>query len=127
MSDKNFLEQINSVLHWSTSSQPDYYISHKDDCSEAKIELIVPGFTKDTLVIEATNTKLDVTGVANNKVDINPWSDLLFKYKAKYDFKRSFTIDGFKVSGSNLKNGILTINLVKEAVQSTKIDIVEDL
>ena len=99
----------------STSGFPPYNIK-KEDNDEYTIEIAIAGFSKEDLEAELKEGILTV----RSKTDKEE-GEYLHKGIAKRRFSRSFTLsDGMVVSGADLVNGMLTINLKKIVPEEKK-------
>lgn len=82
------------------------------------ITLAVAGFTIEDLEIQVENNVLTVRGKKTN--DDNP-HNYLYQGIATRSFERRFNLaDYVEVSGAELRNGLLTVNLVKEIPEAMK-------
>ena len=82
------------------------------------ITLAVAGFTIEDLEIQVENNVLTVRGKKTN--DDNP-HNYLYQGIATRSFERGFNLaDYVEVSGAELRNGLLTVNLVKEIPEAMK-------
>ena len=82
------------------------------------ISLAVAGFEESELDIQVENGVLRVRG---KKGDESEDRSYLYRGIANRSFERKFNLaDHVEVSGADLKNGLLTINLVKEIPEAMK-------
>ena len=82
------------------------------------ITLAVAGFTIEDLEIQVENNVLTVRGKKTN--DDNP-HNYLYQGIATRSFERRFNLaDYVEVTGAELRNGLLTVNLVKEIPEAMK-------
>ena len=82
------------------------------------ITLAVAGFEESELDIQVENGVLRVRG---KKADDSEEKSYLYRGIANRSFERKFNLaDYIEVSGANLKNGLLTISLVKEIPEAMK-------
>mgnify|MGYP001242369029 CR=1 FL=1 len=78
------------------------------------IELAVAGFNKNDVEIEYEDKLLTVKTKKVNKTIQKDGDEILHRGISQRSFSRSFTIaDDVKVSGAELKDGLLTINCEK--------------
>lgn len=82
------------------------------------ITLAVAGFEKNELEIQVENGVLSVSG---KKADNDDEKSYLYRGIANRSFERKFNLaDHIEVSDADLKNGLLTISLVKEVPEAMK-------
>lgn len=82
------------------------------------ITLAVAGFEDSELEIQVENGVLRVRG---KKADDSEGKSYLYRGIANRSFERKFNLADFiEVSGADLKNGLLTISLVKEIPEAMK-------
>ncbi|MCK7459881.1 Hsp20 family protein [Idiomarina aminovorans] len=82
------------------------------------ITLAVAGFEEDDLEIEVENGVLRVTG---NKAEENEKREYLHRGIANRAFERKFSLaEHIEVTGAALKNGLLTVGLVKNIPEAKK-------
>jgi molecular chaperone IbpA len=82
------------------------------------ITLAVAGFEESELELQVENGVLSVRG---KKVDENDEKSYLYRGIANRSFERKFNLaDHVEVSGADLRNGLLTISLVKEIPEAMK-------
>lgn len=95
------------------SSYPPYNIKQTGDNSY-QIEMAVAGFEKKDLHVEMNNNRLIVEGSAETKKDKTE-NEYIYKGIASRHFRQSFALaNHVKVKNSELKNGILRIELESE-------------
>ena len=112
----NLLE--NSV-QWSEAGNgyPPYNIEKTSE-DRYRITLAIAGFGEDELAIEARENMLVIEG---RKKDQEPAYAYLYRGIAGRSFKRQFQLaDHVKVTGANLHNGLLVIELVRELPEAMK-------
>lgn len=81
------------------------------------IKLAVAGFTRDALDIQVEKAVLTVRGKGHDESEHN----YLYHGIANRDFERKFNLaDYIVVTGAELKDGLLTIDLVKEVPEAMK-------
>ncbi len=119
----NLLE--NAQRTRSISDWPPYDIIRTDEDSY-QISIAVAGFTRDEIDITFQSNLLTVTG----KRQETPAEGYLHRGIAARPFEHRFELaDHVRVSGAELKNGLLSIDLVREipeALKPRKIDIQTD-
>ena len=107
----------------SASGYPPYNIERVAD-NQYAITIAVAGFEDDDLEIEVENGVLRVTG---KKAEESEQREFLHRGIANRAFDRKFSLaEHVEVKGAALKNGLLTIGLVKripEAMKPKRIDI----
>ena len=90
------------------------------------IELAVAGFKRDEIDITAQQNVLIVTGKKKEESEENG-SDYIYRGIATRSFERRFALaDHIQVKGADMKDGMLSIDLVREipeAMKPRKIDI----
>ena len=100
-----------------SSGFPPYDIESTGDERYA-ITLAVAGFEQDELDIQVENGVLRVRG---KKADDSEGKSYLYRGIANRSFERKFNLaDHIEVTGADLKNGLLTISLVKEIPEAMK-------
>ena len=100
-----------------TAGYPPYDIEATGDNRYA-ITLAVAGFEESELDIQVEKAVLSVRG---KKADDNEERSYLYRGIANRTFERKFNLADFiEVNGADLKNGLLTISLVKEVPEAMK-------
>jgi molecular chaperone IbpA len=100
------------------SAYPPYNIETAGE-DHYRITLAVAGFTSGELEIETRDNQLAVTGHKAEKEGES--SQYLHKGIASRGFTRRFSLaDHVRVSGANLADGLLTIDLVREIPEAKK-------
>jgi len=95
---------------------PPYNIIKEDD-EHFRIELAVAGFDKSELKVSKEKSYLIVEG----KKEVDSEDNFVHKGLASRSFKRTFTLaDDVIVTGGDLKNGILMINLERVVPEEDK-------
>lgn len=101
----------------SASGYPPYNIELIAE-NQYAITLAVAGFEEDDLEIEVENGVLRVTG---NKPKENEQKEYLHRGIANRAFERKFSLaEHIEVQGAALKNGLLTIGLIKNIPEAMK-------
>lgn len=100
-------------------SWPPYNIEKIGD-DKYKIVMAVAGFTLNDLSITAEGESLSVSGRIEEKTD-ESGRTFLHRGIATRAFQRSFRLaDHIKVTDADMKDGLLTINLVREIPEEAK-------
>ncbi|MGX5174876.1 Hsp20 family protein [Aliikangiella sp. IMCC44653] len=117
----NNYERLTSLLDTMLSAEqsqrrfPDYDIAVLDE-NQYAISLAVVGFERDELTIQEENGVLAIQG---NTQKSETESEYLHQGITKGDFECKFNLPEYvEVKSANLRNGILTIQLVKEVPDS---------
>lgn len=105
----HFERMLDRVAKTATDGYPPYNIEQiGDNC--LNITLAVAGFTGDDLDVSIENNQLTVRG----KQEDDPDRLYLHRGIAARQFVRSFVIaEGIEVTGANLDNGLLSIDLAR--------------
>lgn len=104
----------------STGGYPPYNVAQTDENSY-RIELAVAGFSEDELEIESHENVLTVTGRKTDAEADNDGRTYLHRGIAERGFERRFQLaDHVLVTGANLVNGLLVIDLVRELPEALK-------
>lgn len=109
---------LNNALHTDSvkSAYPSYNIEMLKDDHYA-ISLAVAGFEQGDLEISVEKSVLSVNGKKNDDTE----RKFLYQGIANGTFERKFNLaDHVEVTGAELKNGLLTIWLVKEIPEAMK-------
>ena len=92
----------------------------KDGDNEYRIELAVAGFKPDEIDITAQQNVLIVSGRKNEESE-EKGSDFIYRGIANRSFERRFALaDHIQVKGADLKDGLLSIDLVREIPEAMK-------
>jgi len=111
---------LDSASQWDagTPSYPPYNIEQVDEDSY-RITMAVAGFGEEDLDITSTDNTLVVSGKLSENQDAE--SKLLHRGIAGRAFERRFELaDHIKVTGADLVNGLLHIDLVREVPEEMK-------
>ena len=101
------------------SNYPPYNIRAGKD--KYAIEVAVAGFNKDDVEVEFEDKLLTVRTKKVSKTVEKDGDEIIHKGISQRSFSRSFTIaDDVKVSGAELKDGLLTINCEKIVPEQKK-------
>ena len=107
--------RLHTVEGGQSSSFPPYNIK-KLDAENYEIQIALAGFSKSELDISVEDGNLVVSGQQEKSDD-----EFLHKGIAERNFTRTWALaDDVKVTGSKLKDGVLTISLVHEIPEEKK-------
>jgi len=110
---------MDSATKLESQGYPPYNIQHLDE-DEYLIELAVAGFGEEDLTVEVQGNALTIAGRLAEKPDTET-RRFLHRGIAERAFERRFHLaDHVKVSGAELKNGMLSIQLVREIPEAAK-------
>ncbi len=113
------LDEMSNALMGRNPSFPPYNIKQGGD-DRYQIELAVAGFSKKELKIELANNQLTVEGSQESSAD-SAEDNYLYKGIAARQFRQSFALeDHVKVLGSELKDGVLKIDLERQIPEEKK-------
>jgi molecular chaperone IbpA len=113
------LEQMQNTLLGGTSSYPPYNIKQLSE-DRYKIEMAVAGFSKSELKVEMHNNQLSIEG-SKGLNDGSIEEDYIYHGIAGRQFRQTFALaDHVKVVGSELRDGILTIELERDLPEEKK-------
>lgn len=103
------ISRLNHAHKLNTQSYPPYDILKLDEDNYV-LSLAVAGFSEDDLDISVDNGTLYVKGEASERTD----AEVVHKGIATRKFTRSFALGEYmEVSGAELKDGILTLSIVR--------------
>jgi molecular chaperone IbpA len=123
--DRLFDMLENSNLGQSQENYPPFDLIKKGE-NDYCIQLAVAGFKPDEIDITAQQNVLLVTGRKSDETD-EDGGDFIYRGIANRSFERRFALaDHIQVRGADLKDGLLSIELVREipeAMKPRKIDI----
>ena len=89
--------------------------------NEYRIELAVAGFRPDEIDITAQQNVLIVSGRKSEENEQKGGSDYVYRGIANRSFERRFALaDHIQVRGADLKDGMLSIELVREIPEAMK-------
>lgn len=92
----------------------------KAGANEYRIELAVAGFKRDEIDITAQQNVLIVTGQKTNEAQ-DRGSDYIYRGIANRSFERRFALaDHIHVRGADLRDGLLSVQLVREIPEAMK-------
>ena len=112
----DMFDQFESMLGNGGMVQSNYppYNIRKAGKDKYAIEVAIAGFNKDDVEVEFEDKILTVRTKKVNKTVEKNADEIIHKGISQRSFSRSFTIaDDVKVSGAELKDGLLTINCEK--------------
>ena len=113
------LDEMSNALMGRNTSFPPYNIKQVGS-DRYQIEMAVAGFRKKDLKIELHNNQLTIEG-SQQTASENQGSSYLYKGIAARQFRQSFALeDHVKVIGSELKDGILNIELERDLPEEKK-------
>jgi len=110
------LRTLDTLRNTNNQGFPPYDLEKISD-TEYRLSMAVAGYSADNLEIMEHDGVLTITGKVNSEEERN----YLHKGIAGRSFKRSFYLDQYVyVKDSQLANGVLTINFVKEVPEALK-------
>jgi len=96
---------------------PPYNVERSGD-DHYRVTMAVAGFSPDDIEITQKENSLLVTGQKQAEAEAQ---QLLYRGIATRNFKQTFRLaDHVKVTGANLENGLLTVDLVREVPEAMK-------
>ena len=114
----NDLFESASRVNESTNSYPPYNIEKRGEENYA-ITMVVAGFSVDDLSIMVQNGKLTIKGYIEDKEDQHV--EYLYRGIANPSFEHSFSLaDHMMVTDATIKDGVLSISLVREIPEEAK-------
>lgn len=116
------IDQLFERLTENTSSYPPYDIEKLSD-TEYRITLAVAGFSNDQLEITSEDGKLYIKGskVKEDVEAVDAGVQVLHRGIATRSFERVFTLSEYvEISNVSLKDGLLTVSLVRNVPDSAK-------
>ena len=123
--DRLFDMLENNNLGQTQENYPPFDLIKKGE-NDYCIQLAVAGFTRDEIDITAQQNVLLVSGRKSEETDEKS-GDFIYRGIANRSFERRFALaDHIQVKGADLKDGLLSIELVREipeAMKPRKIDI----
>ena len=118
------LDEMSNALIGRNTSFPPYNIKQVND-DHYQIEMAVAGFSKKDLKIELANTQSTVEGSQSTNEESSE-ANYLYKGIAARQFRQSFALeDHVKVLGSELKDGVLKIELERQIPEEKKPRVIE--
>jgi len=113
------LDEMSNALMGRNTSFPPYNIKQVGN-DRYQIEMAVAGFSKKDLKIELHNNQLTIEGSQQTGSE-NQGGSYLYKGIAARQFRQSFALeDHVKVIGSELRDGILNIELERDLPEEKK-------
>jgi molecular chaperone IbpA len=117
--DRLFDMLENSSVGQSQENYPPFDLIKKGD-NDYSIQLAVAGFKPDEIDITAQQNVLIVSGRKNEESE-EKGSDFIYRGIANRSFERRFALaDHIQVRGADLKDGLLSIELVREIPEAMK-------
>ena len=117
--DRLFDMLENSSMGGTSENYPPFDLKKSGD-NQYCIELAVAGFRPEEIDITAQQNVLIVTGRKNEESE-NRGSDYIYRGIANRSFERRFALaDHIQVRGADLKDGLLSIELVREIPEAMK-------
>ena len=111
----DYLDRFFTNSYETTTNYPPYNLIHVNNV-ESVLEIALAGFSKSELNISVEDGNLVVKGEQEKSED-----EFLHKGIAERNFTRTWALaDDVKVTGSKLKDGVLTISLVHEIPEEKK-------
>ena len=113
------LEEMQNAFMGGTSSYPPYNIKQLTE-NNYKIEMAVAGFAKQELRVELHNNQLTIEGSKQATDEANS-TGYIYRGITGRQFRQTFALaDHVKVVGSELKDGILTVELERDLPEEKK-------
>jgi len=113
------LEELQNSLMGGTSSYPPYNIKQNSE-DNYRIEMAVAGFSKSELQVELHNNQLTIEG-SKQVSDDSSLTNYIYRGIAGRQFRQTFALaDHVKVVSSELKEGILSIELERDLPEEKK-------
>ena len=113
------LEDMQNRLMGGTSSYPPYNIKQYSD-DRYQIEMAVAGFSKSELGIELHNNQLTIEG-SKQAVEDSEENAYVYRGIAARQFRQTFALaDHVKVLGSELKDGVLIVDLERDVPEEKR-------
>ena len=124
--DRRFDMLENSTLGQGQENYPPFDLIKLGE-NDYRIELAVAGFKPDEIDITAQQNVLLVTGRKKEEAEEGKGNNYVYRGIATRSFERRFALaDHIQVRGADMKDGLLSIDLVREipeAMKPRKIDI----
>jgi molecular chaperone IbpA len=110
-------KMLDDVNNFDAPSYPPYNIERTGE-HEYRITMAVAGFTADELSIEVKNSALTVSG---KKAEREDKQEFLHQGIAARNFERRFQLaDHVEVTGAEMENGLLHVDLKREIPEAMK-------
>ena len=117
--DRLFDMLENSSAGQAQENYPPFDLIKKGD-NDYCIQLAVAGFARDEIDITSQQNQLIVTGRKSDESDQKD-GDFIYRGIANRSFERRFALaDHIQVKGADLKDGLLSIELVREIPEAMK-------
>src|SRR3982751_3662792 len=118
--DRLFDMLENSSMGQAQENYPPFDLIKKGE-NDYCIELAVAGFKSDEIDITAQQNVLLVTGRKREEAEAGKGNDYIYRGIATRSFERRFALaDHIQVRGADLKDGLLSIELVREIPEAMK-------
>ena len=118
--DRMFEELARTQEKLNNTNYPPYNIVRLAE-TEYAIEVAVAGFAEDELDVEVVDGELVIKGETKSAETDHRTGNYLHQGIAARNFTRTFALpDDAEVTGANVKNGILTVNVLVHIPESTK-------
>ncbi len=115
----NLLDNVSSVESTNANSYPPYNIERTGE-NTYRISMAVAGFRENEISIESKQNSLTISA-AKNESETDKDREFLFRGIAARSFERRFQLaDYVEVTGANLENGLLHVELVREIPEAMK-------
>jgi molecular chaperone IbpA len=112
----NMLESA-TRLSDEAASYPPYNIEKRGE-DKYRVTVAVAGFTADELDVNVDNGTLTIRGKAKDEVDPQT---VIYRGIARRAFERRFQLaEHIQVTGADLQNGLLSVELVREVPEAKK-------
>jgi molecular chaperone IbpA len=99
------------------ASYPPYNIEKRGE-DQYRVSVAVAGFTRDELDVNVENGTLTVRGKAKDETEPQT---VIYRGIARRAFERRFQLaEHIHVTGANLENGLLSVDLVREVPEAKK-------
>ncbi len=122
----SLLDQVAGAGAEGAVAYPPYNIERTGETAY-RITLAVAGFSEEDLSIEVKENTLLIRGAKEDKADGEPRTEVLYQGIAARAFERRFQLaEHMEVTGANLRNGLLHVELVRlipEAQKPRRIEI----
>jgi molecular chaperone IbpA len=116
----SLLDQVSGAGAEPTVAYPPYNIERTGETSY-RITLAVAGFSEEELAIEVKENTLLIRGGKDEKGEREPRSEVLYQGIAARAFERRFQLaEHVEVTGANLRNGLLHVELVRRVPEAQK-------
>jgi molecular chaperone IbpA len=111
---------LDNMAPEAASTYPPYNIERLDE-DGYRITMAVAGFREDDLTIEIKENQLTIAGKVVKSDDAAEGRNFLHRGIAERAFERRFSLaDHVQVTGANLENGLLHVDIVREVPEAMK-------